>query len=216
MKYLGGANYYLLNRDLVFLNEYRTSIGIKLLLLYLLCYTTNDPSAQRKQFFADSKDALKLYRIFRNEELQPMLIIYFGDMPSAIYNTEIYFKNTYEDSWILDDFAKKVIKKVDGSDVIAAQAIKSPVLGIIPPTELSGGVKTLLLIKNCPDEVFNASTCGDNCARFILELAKAKDVTINLRHIMDSDKARFTAKILNDDSIVHNMEELLPIAARYV
>lgn len=40
-----------------------------------------------------------------------MLNIYFGDMPSAIYNTEIYFKNTYEDSWILDDFAKKVIKK---------------------------------------------------------------------------------------------------------
>lgn len=105
-----------------------------------------------------------------------MLNIYFGDMPSAIYNTEIYFKNTYEDSWILDDFAKKVIKKVDGSDVIDAQAIKSPVLGVIPPTELSGGVKTLLLIKNCPDEVFNASTCGDNCVRFILELAKAKDV----------------------------------------
>lgn len=108
-----------------------------------------------------------------------MLNIYFGDMPSAIYNTEIYFKNTYEDGWILDDFAKKVIKKVDGSDVIDAQAIKSPVLGIIPPIELSGGVKTLLLIKNCPDEVFNASTCGDNCARFILELAKEKDITIN-------------------------------------
>ena len=35
-----------------------------------------------------------------------------------------------------------------------------------------------------------ASTCGDNCARFILELAKAKDVTINLCHIMDFDKAR--------------------------
>ena len=145
-----------------------------------------------------------------------MLNICFGDMPSAIYNTEIYFKNTYEDSWILDDFAKKVIKKVDGSDVIDAQAIKSPVLGVIPPTELSGGVKTLLLIKNCPDEVFNASTCGDNCARFILELAKAKDVTINLRHIMDFDKAKFTAKVLNDNSIAHNMEELLPIAARYV
>ena len=86
--------------------------------MYLLCYTTNDPFAQRKQFFADSKDALKLYRIFRNEELQPMLNIYFGDMPSAIYNTEIYFKNTYEDSWILDDFAKKVIKKVDGLESV--------------------------------------------------------------------------------------------------
>ena len=107
---------------------YRTSIGIKLLLLYLLCYTTNDPSAQRKQFFADSKDALKLYRTFRNEELQPMLNIYFGDMPSAIYNTEIYFKNNYEDSWILDDFAKKVIKKVDGSDLWIEQIEKYHIL----------------------------------------------------------------------------------------
>ena len=90
-----------------------------------------------------------------------MLNIYLGDMPSAIYNTAVYFKNVYEDSWILDDFAKKVIKKVDSSDVIDVRAIKSPVLGVIPPTELSGGVKTLLLIKNCPDEVFNASTCGE-------------------------------------------------------
>ena len=54
-------NHDLLNRDLAFLNEYQANIGIKLLLLYLLCYTTNDPSAQRKQFFADSKDALKDY-----------------------------------------------------------------------------------------------------------------------------------------------------------
>ena len=145
-----------------------------------------------------------------------MLNIYFVDMPSSIYNTEIYFKNTYEDSWLLDAFASKVIKKVDGSDVLDAQAIKSPVLGMIPPTALSGGVKTLLLIKNCPNEVFNASTCGDNCARFILELAKEKDVTINLRHIMDFGKAKFAAKILNNGSMVHNMGELLPIAARYV
>ena len=145
-----------------------------------------------------------------------MLNIYFGDMPSAIYNTETFFKNTYEDSWLLDDFAKRVVKKVDGSDVVDAQAIKSPVFGMIPPTDLSGGVKTRLLIKNCPDKVFNASTCGDNCAKFILELAKKQDVTINLRHIMDFGKAKFAANILNNNSTVHSMEELLPIAAQYV
>lgn len=117
-----------------------------------------------------------------------MLNIYFGDMPSAIYNTEIFFRNTYEDSWLLDDFAREVIKKVDRSEVIDAQAIKSPVLGVIPPTDLSGGVKTLLLIKNCPDKVFNASTCGDNCAKYILALAKEQDITINLRHIMGFGK----------------------------
>ena len=64
--------------------------------------------------------------------------------------------------------------------------------------------------------VFNASTCGDNCAKFILELAKEKDVTINLRHIMNFGKRRFAAEILNDGSTARNMEELLPIAARYV
>lgn len=145
-----------------------------------------------------------------------MLRIYFGDMPSAIYNTEVFFKNTYEDSWLLDDFAKKVIRKVDDSEVVDAHAINSPVLGMIPPTDLSGGVKTLLLIKNRPDMVFNSSTCGDNCAKFILELAKEKDVTINLRHIMNFGKSRFAAEILNDGSTARNMEELLPIAARYV
>ena len=33
---------------------------------------------------------------------------------------------------------------------------------------------------------------------------------------MDFGKAKFSAKILNDDSIVHGMEEFLFAAARYV
>ena len=102
-----------------------------------------------------------------------MLNIFFGDMPEAIYNTEVYFKNTYQDQWLEDDFAKRVIEKVDKSKVLDTHLIKSPVLGLIPPVMLSGGTKTLLLIKNNPDLVFNASTCGDNCARFILELARS-------------------------------------------
>lgn len=108
------------------------------------------------------------YSNFTGKDVQPLLNIFFGDMPTAIYNTEVFFKNTYEDNWLLDDFAKEVIMDVDGSEVIDAQLIKSPVLGMIPPTDLSGGAKTLLLIKNCPEKVFNASTCGDNCAKYIL------------------------------------------------
>ena len=145
-----------------------------------------------------------------------MLRIFLGDMPSAIYNTEVFFKNTYDERWLLDEFAKEIIKKVDDSEVIDMFAIKSPVLGIISPLELSGGVKTLLLIKNCPDKVFNASTCGDNCARFILKLAKERDITINLRHIMDFGKTRFEAKVMNNGQIVYNMSELLSNAAKYV
>ena len=144
-----------------------------------------------------------------------MLNIFFGDMPEAIYNTEVYFKNTYQDQWLEDDFAKRVIEKVDKSQGLDTHLIKSPVLGLIPPVMLSGGTKTLLLIKNNPDLVFNASTCGDNCARFILELARQRDVTINLRHIMRFGK-RFKATVLNDGVVVDNMEQLIIHAGKYV
>ena len=35
-----------------------------------------------------------------------MLNIYFGDMPTAIYNTEVYFKNTFQPEWMQDDFVR--------------------------------------------------------------------------------------------------------------
>ena len=86
---------------------------------------------------------------------------------------------------------------------------------MIPPMMLSGGTKTLLLIKNCPDLVFNASTCGDNCAKYIVKLAKERDITINLHHIMNFGK-RFQARVLNDDVVVTDMEQLIILAVRYV
>ena len=40
-----------------------------------------------------------------------MLSIYFGDMPQAIYNTAVYFKNTYEDDWITDELSREMIRE---------------------------------------------------------------------------------------------------------
>lgn len=58
-----------------------------------------------------------------------MLHIYFGPMKEAIYNTDIYFKNTYEDSWITDPLSRKMISDIDSSTVISSGVIDSPVLG---------------------------------------------------------------------------------------
>ncbi len=145
-----------------------------------------------------------------------MLHIYFGKMPEAIFNTAVYFKNTYEDSWITDTFAKKMIEDVDHSTVLDSGVIDSPVLGKIAPTSISGGVKTLILIKNEPQKIFNASTCGDNCAKWILEIAKNQDITINLRHLMDFGERTFDILIVNTGQLVHSMKELVPIAGGYV
>ncbi|MCD8119787.1 MAG: DUF4869 domain-containing protein [Lachnospiraceae bacterium] len=145
-----------------------------------------------------------------------MLSIYYGNMPEAIFNTSVYFKNAYEDDWITDPVAAQMILDVDKSVVLGSAVIDSPVLGKIPPTSLSGGVKTLILIKNEPDKIFNASTCGNNCAKWILELSKEQDITINLRHIMDFGRGEFTIRILNTNQVVHSMKELVPIAGLYV
>ena len=145
-----------------------------------------------------------------------MLHIYYGEMPEAIFNTSVYFKNVYEDSWITDPFSKEMILDVDKSVVLGEAVTDSPVLGKIAPTGLSGGVKTLILIKNEPQTIFNASACGDNCAKWILEIGRQQDVTINLRHLMDFGEEMFDICILNTKQTVHSMGELVPIAGIFV
>ena len=145
-----------------------------------------------------------------------MLKIFFGPMQDSIYNTSMYFDNVYLDNWITDDFAKKVIKAIDKGTVLGAKAIDSKALGVIPVTQLSGGTKTLLLIFNEPKKVFNASTCGDNCAKFILKIAKKSDITINLYHIMDFGEKPFEIEILNSHTIVHNMSEFVDCAGHFL
>ncbi|ADU24259.1 DUF4869 domain-containing protein [Ruminococcus albus] len=145
-----------------------------------------------------------------------MLNIIFGEYAGVVTNPAVYFKNTYEDEWITDELSRKMIQAVDHSTVISERVIESPVLGAITPKELSGGVKTLILINNCPDKIFNASACGDNCAEWLLEIGQEKDITINLRHIMDFGEGNFDIHIQNTDQIVHSMKELIPIAGMIV
>lgn len=62
-----------------------------------------------------------------------MLNIFYGDMPEAIYNTAVYFKNVYEEEWITAPLAREMIADVDKSTVLGNAVIDSPVLGKIPP-----------------------------------------------------------------------------------
>jgi hypothetical protein len=145
-----------------------------------------------------------------------MLNIYYGDMPEAIYNTPVYFKNGYDKKWFEDELVQQMVKAVDRSTVLSNGAVDSPVFGVIPPTQLSGGVKTLILIYKEPDKIFNASNCGDDCARWLLKIGKQQDVTINLRHMINFGKRKFTVRLLNTDQVVHSMKELVWIAGDYV
>ena len=66
-------------------------------------------------------------------------------------------------------------------------------------------------------KIFNASNCGDNCAKWILELGNEQDFTINLFHVMNFGEGEFSIRILNDKHlIVHNMQEFLDAGVKYL
>ncbi len=145
-----------------------------------------------------------------------MLKIHYGDLESDnyIFNPDAYFNNTYEDDWITEPLSIEMIKDIDGSVVIGPRVIDSPFLGSIPTERLSGGVKTLILMNHDAEHIFNASACGDNCAKWILKISQLlekqeKDLLIRLGYLMDFGEEDFNIEIENIGKVVHNRKELV-------
>lgn len=144
-----------------------------------------------------------------------MLNIYFGVIDDALEHIPAYFEINFEDNWITTDFSRKVIKYIDNADLekdaTGDYIITHPTKGILSPIRLSAAVQTLILLEHDNSkEMFNASLCNNNCAKWILDIASRKDITINLRHILDfGANTNFEAKILNSGIIIHNTQEYL-------
>lgn len=66
------------------------------------------------------------------------------------------------------------------------------------------------------EPIFNASTCGDNCAKWILDMAKDRKLVVNLYHVMDFGREDFKIKVVNSGRIVHNMAELIHESIPYL
>ena len=126
-----------------------------------------------------------------------------------IFNPDAFFNNTYEDEWLTDPLTVQMIKDIDGSEVKGPRTIDSPFLGLIPTERLSGGVKTLILMNNDREHIFNASARGDNCAKWILKIAQDKDLLIRLGYLMDFGEQPFEIEIENLGLKVHNRKELV-------
>ena len=139
-----------------------------------------------------------------------MLHIYYGDLKDEKYISvpDVFFDNTYEDDWITDGLSVEMIKDVDRSAVVGPHLIESPFLGPISPERLSGGVKTLIMINKDQNHFFNASACGDNCAKWILKIADEKDITIRLGYLMDFGDGELNIEIVNTGDTVHSLAEL--------
>ena len=139
-----------------------------------------------------------------------MLNIIYGEIEkdNYIFDPDTFFNHQSEDAWLEDEFTKEMVKDVDQSEIIGPHLVQSPFLGAIPPEKLSGGVKTLILIANDNEHIYNASACGDNCAKWLLKIGDNKDVTIRLGYLMNFGKGPFQIHIVNTNKTVNNLEEL--------
>lgn len=145
-----------------------------------------------------------------------MLRIHFGESDNVEYGPS-WFKYNYKPEWLKDSFVKKMIEDVDGSSYIDGLVIDSPVLGPIPPERLSGGVKTLIMIYERPDLIFDATSCGQNCAKWLVEIGKKKDVTVNLEYMMMFDEYEpFEIYVTNEGQLFTDAEDLFVAAAKYI
>lgn len=125
-----------------------------------------------------------------------------------VFSPDVYFKYNYEEEWFADELVKKMVFDVDGSTVESAHAIHSPVLGVIAPERLSGGVKALIIMYKEPELIVNASACGDNCAKWILEIGKLQDITIRLGYEMEFEEP-FAMHIENSGKLIHTYADFL-------
>lgn len=112
-----------------------------------------------------------------------MLKITFTKPEDIILNVDVYFNNRYDKEWFKDPMVKAMVKDVDLSDLLDNGTTMSPVLGPIPVTKISGGVKALILALKT-DIMIYGTAMGDNCSTWLAKIGKMKDVDICFEHPM--------------------------------
>lgn len=138
-----------------------------------------------------------------------MLYISVGPFDKdCITNPKETFDFRKKPEWFQREDVRRVIHNIDKTDVIDGECLRSPVFGTILPERLSTGCKaTILMIMYDKYKVY-ATKCGDNCAPDILEIAKTKDLTIVLHHIMRFPEP-FEAIVVESGARVKTLEEFV-------
>lgn len=107
---------------------------------------------------------------------------YYGEDAFEFYMIPM-FDFMYEDSWFTNELAIKMIKDIDNCTVISERKIECPIFGDKVPRDFSSGLKMLLLVlfyDNKNGKVYNGAHMGDNCYKWLLEIAKIRDFTVRV------------------------------------
>lgn len=130
------------------------------------------------------------------------MLYFYSKLPDSLkdkYARKITtaFNALVQESVLIEPFVKEMVKDIDKSDVLYPNIINSPFIGYIPPEKLSKGVKALtVLYKNKWNLVLPTHLFGDNCSKWIVEIAKTQDV-----HLVVTSYLRLDFNVLNDINV---------------
>lgn len=137
------------------------------------------------------------------------------DKEDIMRGAALYFDIANIPEWFQAAIIADIIKSVDQSDLVGLRVV-SPVLGDISVRDLSGGCKTLITMYNEPQYAYMSHELGDNCFKWLMEIAKMKDIKIIYSSYFNipEECEPFQIHIVNDNSFVSNMEEFWGVKYR--
>lgn len=116
------------------------------------------------------------------------LNIYFGFDGNRLRNPPVFFDLHFNNNWLDNDFTRKLLKDIEGVEVLGTRHYIHPYFGDISPRELSGGVKALLILYNLEDGkvLIDLAEMGQNCIRYLEDILKEKSLTVSCNTLFNS------------------------------
>ena len=112
-----------------------------------------------------------------------MLNLIFGkefdfDPDRVIVNPDQMFREVKQSHWFEDDFAIRVLKEIDDFQVTPGRVMQDFWEANRGMDDICTGTKNLLLAKHYTDKSVMLQRMGDNCYKFLLEIADSADITV--------------------------------------
>lgn len=96
-----------------------------------------------------------------------------------VNDPDLFFKRRVKDLSFMDsDFSHRVVKELSRvSEVLSCVTLRTKHNSLISPMQLSSGAKNVLIMKYF-DCACNMTWCGENCEKFVEEIADEKDLIV--------------------------------------
>lgn len=132
-----------------------------------------------------------------------------------VFNPEAWFDDEFGEEYIVGDIERQMIKDIDKCEVISKNNVVHEWLGSMSPFDLSGTVKTLILVKNDPAHIFNGSFMGDLAVPWLLDIGRTCDRIVRFGYLPKFEEP-FEIRIENDGRIVSTWQDLLWTSVKFL